>query len=211
MILINKHINNEPREWIDYKNTPGVIYAPHPALRAALLEEQGYICAFCMRRIPLIKRDPNEQETSKIAHLESRGNNPARWGDYMNLVVCCPGNINGDAHCDKSQGASNVTLSLFNIQVQNSISYGSHTGEIKSANAFWNNEIDRILKLNNTLLKANRREALSGIRHLLEKKKWTKAAIREKYEQWAEKDDSGNLKSYCGIVIWYFGKKLKAA
>ncbi len=208
MILINKNVNNEPQSWIDYKNTPGVSYAPHPHLRAALLEEQGNICAFCMRRIPLTKRDPTENETSKIAHLETRANNPARWGDYTNLVVCCPGNINGEAHCDKSQDSTNVTLPLFNIQLQNSISYGSHTGEIKSNNSSWSDEIIQVICLNNELLKANRRETLDGIRQVLEKKKWTRAAIQEKFDQWSQKDAEGNYKPYCGIVIWYLKKKL---
>ena len=50
MILINK--NQEPKEWTEYCSTPGVTYQSIPELVDALLKEQGYICAYCMRRIP---------------------------------------------------------------------------------------------------------------------------------------------------------------
>lgn len=59
MILITK--NKEPKEWTEYRNTPGVDYQAIPELVQSLLKEQGYICAYCMRRIPqqdkLYKKD----------------------------------------------------------------------------------------------------------------------------------------------------------
>ena len=50
MILITK--NKEPKEWTEYRNTPGVDYQAIPELVQSLLKEQGYICAYCKRRIP---------------------------------------------------------------------------------------------------------------------------------------------------------------
>ena len=209
MILINKNPSNEPNSWKEYKHTPGVDYTPNKDLRDALLAEQGYICAFCMRSVPLSKKDPSERETSKIAHLLSRTNHPDKKLDYENLVICCAGNINGEAHCDKSQGASDITLPLFNIQLQNSIIYRSYTGEINSSNEDWNEQINKVLNLNHAILKLNRLEALNGVRQVLEKKKWTKAQIQDKLEAWANLDRDNKLKPYCGIVIWYLQKKLK--
>jgi hypothetical protein len=211
MILINKNLANEPDSWKAYKTTPGVNYAPSNDLRNALLAEQGYICAFCLRTLPLSKRDPSENETSKIAHLLSRTNHDDRKLDYNNMVICCAGNINGQAHCDKSQGSSDVTLPMFNIQLQNSITYGAYSGEISSSDAGWDSQIKTLLNLNNTLLKLNRIEALKGIRQILENKKWTKAQIQEKLEEWTSFDNDGKLKPYCGVVIWYLQKKLRAA
>jgi len=206
MILINK--GAEPASWTAYRLTPGVHYAPSADLRNALLAEQGYICAFCMRGIPVTKKDPNEAEESKIAHLESRANNPGKQLNYNNMVVCCPGNINGSAHCDKSQGSNNVTLPLFNIQLQQSIRYSTLHGEIKSSNNVWDAEINNILSLNNPLLKYNRIQTLIGVRRVLEPLKWRKAKIREKLTQWTSLDPNGKLKPYCGIVIWYLRKKI---
>jgi uncharacterized protein (TIGR02646 family) len=209
MIQIPKRTENEPQKWVDYKNTPGVDYAPHPALRNALLQEQGHICAFCMRPIPLKKRDPGEAEFSKIAHLLSRRNHTDRKFDYDNMVLCCPGNINGDSHCDKSQGYTDITLPLFNPLLQQTITYNSHTGEIKSGNPDWNNEIKNVLKLNNSRLKINRRAVLDGVRQVVEDKKWKKAKIKEQLQLWDSTDKDGKRKPYCGIVIWYLNKKLK--
>jgi len=209
MIRINKQPAHEPQSWVDYRNTPGADYSPSADLRNALLAEQGYICAFCMRRVPVAKRDPNEAEYSKIAHVLSRTNHGERKLRFDNMVICCPGNINGTAHCDKSQGSADITLPLFNIQLQNSIFYGNYTGEIKSGNADWNTEMNSLLCLNNETLKNNRTQTLEGIRAVLEKKKWTKAELQNKLDEWTNFDAAGRLKPYCGIAIWYLEKKLR--
>ncbi len=125
------------------------------------------------------------------------------------MVICCAGNINGQAHCDKSQGSSDVIIPMFNIQLQNSIAYGSYSGEISSSNTGWDAQIKTLLNLNNSFLKINRIEALKGIRQILEKKKWTSAQIQEKLKEWTNYDN-GKLKPYCGVVIWYLRKKLRA-
>lgn len=48
MKLIVKH--KEPKEWVEYRNTPNVSYESKPFLREALYDEQGGICAYCMSR-----------------------------------------------------------------------------------------------------------------------------------------------------------------
>jgi uncharacterized protein (TIGR02646 family) len=133
MIPIHKNPAREPGSWKAYRQTSGADYAPNEALRHALLAEQGHICAFCMRRIPLDPKDPNETQRSKIAHLLARARHPDRKFDYENMVLCCTGNLNGQPHCDKSQGAADITLPLFGPQLQTAVSYGSYSGEIKCA------------------------------------------------------------------------------
>lgn len=208
MIPIHKNPANEPESWKAYRETPGADYAPSTDLRQALLAEQGHICAFCMRRIPLSKKDPNEAETSKIAHLLARARHPDRKFDYANMVLCCPGNINGQPHCDKSQGSADVTLPLFGPQLRAEISYGLHTGEIKCPQEEWRIQITEVLNLNTPLLRANRLQALNGVRQILETKKWTRSKLMEKLEEWNGVDRQGKLKPFCGIVGWYLQKKL---
>lgn len=66
---------SEPKEWMVYRRfTPEADYEANPELRKSLLEEQGYICAYCMRRIPV--RDKNSNETSRIEHILSREKHP---------------------------------------------------------------------------------------------------------------------------------------
>lgn len=205
MIKINK--KKEPIEWTKKKLTPNFTqYSAIPELRTALLKEQGYLCAYCMRRIPV--KDFSETETSKIEHLKSRNNFPDLQLNYDNMVICCPGNINGNSHCDKSKGHDSLSFSPFDISVQSSITYGTKDGEIKSTNAIINDDINRFLSLNNTMLKANRIATLDGIRAILEKNKWRKAQLEIKLAEWNTKENQ-KLKPYCGIVIWYLEKKLR--
>ena len=62
-------------------------------LRQSLLEEQGYLCAYCMSKI---------RDKVKIEHYEPR--NTQNELDYSNLLAVCTGNSEGDSfkhqHCD---------------------------------------------------------------------------------------------------------------
>lgn len=62
MIEIKK--GQEHKAWTNRKCTPGVDYNATPELKSALLEEQGYLCAYCMRRI--------SYENMKVEHIKSR-------------------------------------------------------------------------------------------------------------------------------------------
>ena len=205
MIKINK--GNEPTSWRVYRLTPGVAYQATEELRDALLKDQGYICAYCMRVIPV--RDTGNPETSRIEHIKCRDRYEELELDYNNMVICCPGIIDGTEHCDKSKGNQDISFNLFHPAFQDSISYSSKDGKIKSSNAVWDNEINQKLQLNNNRLKYNRQYALDGIRSLLEKKKWRRAELESKLREWSVPDQDGKLKTYCGVVIWYLEKKLR--
>ncbi|KAA6337781.1 hypothetical protein EZS27_014164 [termite gut metagenome] len=101
----------EPQEWEEYRNTPGATYQSIPPLREALFREQGYICAYCMRRIPC--KDTNSNEDIRIDHIKCREKYPNLQLDYRNMVICCPGAINNDFHCDKKKGASDISFTPF--------------------------------------------------------------------------------------------------
>ncbi len=208
MIQINK--GSEPAEWSEKCKTPGFgKYEPIPELRSALIKEQGYICAYCMRRIPV--DDPNEKETSKIEHIHSRTEYPNLQLDFSNMVICCPGNIGNNAHCDKSKAHKSISFDIFKPQLEESISYESRNGKIKSSNPDWDKEINdnKTLNLNDSLLMINRQQVLSGVQTILENKKWKKAELQTKLNEWMSKDKDGKYKQYCGIVRWYLKKKLR--
>ena len=104
-----------------------------------------------------------------------------------------------------------LSLSRAGTPVANTITYSIKNGTISSTNKIttWNKEINDTLNLNNTLLAYNRLYVLTGIKEVLEKKKWRKAKIEEKLVEWLNPDANGKLKPYCGIVIWYLQKKLR--
>ena len=162
-----------------------------------------------MREIPVAKKDPGLSETSKIEHIKCREHHADLQLDYNNMVICCPGYINGEEHCDKSKDNSDISFNLFLPALQSSISYSSKDGSIKSSNQQWNDEISSILSLNNSMLKINRKDVLDGVIMALEKKKWRPAEISSKLESWKSKDTKGKMKPYCGIVIWFLERRLK--
>lgn len=205
MIKITK--DPEPQEWRDYRNTPGVVYAARSELRNSLLSEQGYICAYCMQRIPV--QHGNEAERSRIEHVLSREDRPDLQLVYNNMVVCCPGNYDNVPHCDRSKGSFSVTFSLLTDQLPNSISYRSKGGEILSSNADWSLELNDRLHLNHARLKSNRKQALEAVIATLGSQNWRNNDIRRELDLWIERDRNGYKRPYCGIVIWFLERKLR--
>lgn len=204
MIRIEKQ--REPKEWTCYRNTPGARYQAIPELRDSLLKEQGYICAYCMRRIPC--RDANSTESTRIEHLKCRKLHPDLELDYHNMVVCCPGAITDDFHCDKRKEDAEISFDVFSENFIETLSYGSKDGTLKSSIPQWNDELNEVLHLNNELLKANRREALRAVQMFLERTP-NVATVRRKLDEWIQKDCQGKYRPYCGIVIWYLQRWLR--
>ncbi len=208
MIQINKGI--EPVEWTAKKATPGFTeYEPIPELRDALLIEQGYICAYCMRRIPA--KDVKVDATSKIEHIKSQEDRDDLQLNYANMAICCPGNLNDEAHCDKLKGSSSVTFNLHTHALQQSIEYASKDGFIRSTNSTWDKEMNDLLNLNHPMLKANRKETLWGIIEYLNTTKWSTQTVNNKLNQWRQLNAEGKYFEFCGIIIWYLEKKLRVA
>jgi uncharacterized protein (TIGR02646 family) len=190
-----------------YRLTKGVDYEAIPELRDSLLNEQGYICAYCMRRIPV--RDDNSNETSRIEHIKSRTNFPHLKFDYNNMIICCPGAINTDIHCDKKKGDSNISFNIFDENFIDTIFYKTKNGIMESSNLQWNEDINEVLNLNNELLKQNRKAVIEGIVEVLGKNVWSEAQLSSQLIKWKSFDKEHKLKEYCGIVIWYLTQKTR--
>lgn len=200
---------SEPHEWTEYRLTPGAHYEASPALRQALLEEQGYLCAYCMRRIPV--HDANSNETTRIDHILSRRNHSELQLNYSNMVVCCPGAINTSFHCDKQKGENDVTFNLYDDHFFDTLSYSSKDGKLQSSDAESNRQINTLLNLNHALLKRNRLETLRGVIRMLDRMGWTVSTLRHQIDTWDNKDQQGCFKPYNGIVVWFLKKKMKQA
>ena len=227
MILITK--NKEPKEWTKYKSTPGVDYQAIPELVQSLLKEQGYICAYCMRRIPtkdkIYRKDGVNfvytNEDHRIEHIKSRELHDDLKLDYTNMVVCCPGHIGTQDHCDRLKGPKDISFSPIDKQFIETIRYSSK-GEISSTNDVYNNEMKDVLNLNTELLRKNRRSMLTEVINKINStcrkgKSWDKKILErflKKYsEKHSEEDEEGTKEKYypyCGIIIWYLQKKLQA-
>ena len=212
MVTIKK--GKEPQAWVEKRNTPGFTqFESSEELKQSLLEEQGYICAYCMRRLPA--DDPNTDATSKVEHIKPRSKYPDLQFDYKNLVICCPGNLECQPHCDNCKGDGSVSFDLFNPQLEDSITYLTFDGTIKSNNGTWDQEINLVLNLNHPTLKANRKEKLTGVITVLnslhkDSASWSSKAIQAELRRCQNRDRSGKRQPFAGIVIAFLKKRLTA-
>ena len=197
----------DPKKWTQYRLTSGVGYASISELREALLKEQGYICAYCMRKIP--QKDKYVNEDSHVEHIRSRHKYPASALSYRNMVICCSGAINEDFHCDRLKADDDITFNLFDDHFIDTLSYSSKDGKIESTNAVYQTEIEDFLNLNHALLKLNRKKVLTGLIQCMNKSGWNKSVIQKQLDVWSCKNTKEELNPYCGVVIWYLKNKLK--
>ena len=218
MRKINK--GKEPNGLKEYRAIPGANYKDMSTtckdeLRDSLLKDQGYICAYCMRHIPANDKDSNT--ATKIEHIQCQTYHPDRDLDYTNMVICCPGVIDGAAakrqHCDTKKGESDITFDLFSDAFISTLSYGSKSGEITSSNTAYNKEINETLNLNYSLLKVNRARVIKAIQQSGipkdNKGRWLKSDIIKLIKRWNNIGSDGKYKEYCGIAVWYLNKQLK--
>lgn len=213
MILIRKQ--HEPESLRRFRLTPGADFDGMPAaekneLRLALIKEQGYICAYCMRRIRL-------DGVTRIEHYEKR--TAENQLDYDNLLLCCSGGegkVNpAEYTCDKCKQDKKLHLSPLEEADMNTIRYTSN-GKMISSNEVYQKDLDEVLNLNdpNGYLIKNRKAALEVVRGYLKnhlKSGQTAEALLYKLDAFYSKPNaSGELEEYVGIIRWYIEKKLKA-
>ena len=218
MILIRK--KSEPKEWLKHRSTPGVDYESIPQLVDSLLEEQGYICAYCMRRIPckdrLYKKDGINfvltGEDHRIEHILSREKHEDKKLDYSNMVICCPGHIGNEDHCDRLKGSNDITFSPLDQNFIATLSYKTD-GEIVSSNAQYNKEINEVLNLNTKLLKENRKNTWEAVKKELIAqrggKPWNKTILSAYIKKYSSLNKQLKMIPYCGVVLYFLQKKLK--
>jgi len=144
MKYIEKKMNNEPRSLRTYRSTPGAAYdsCNKTDIREALLNEQGYLCAYCMRRI--------KSKTTDIEHYLAQSNDPKLKLNYRNMLGVCnvsEGMPSKEQHCDKSRGNQILSINPLGKGCENEIKYGSD-GEIYSGNSSVNHDLNIKLNLN---------------------------------------------------------------
>lgn len=219
MIKINKR--SEPREWTAFRLTSGAEYEAKPYLVDALLEEQGYICAYCERRIPVrdLTGTPGAED-HKVEHVLCREKHPEKEHsmDYQNMVACCPGRCHsGEPHCDTSKGDRDLSFSPVNSDIIDTLSY-KNDGEIVSSRDDWNTEINVVLNLNQEFLKENRKYAWLGVIKIINKatpnrKRALIESTLEKYKQRHPFSYKGKpttaYKEYCGFICYMLERRLK--
>jgi len=202
----------EPNSLTSYKRLPGAIYdgpnftSVKADIRSKLLNEQGYTCAYCMQRISIGEM--------KVEHWAPQDRHPNLQLTYQNLLGCCKGNeghrINAQT-CDTRKANSTLRYSPANAndRINGRIKY-SGDGTIKSSEADFDLDLNRVLNLNYTRLKSNRNAAINTIQKLLNNKQGVrnKDSIKKLIIKVNGRNSENMLQPFYGVMITYLTSKL---
>ena len=227
MIYIKK--GPEPGALIRYRHQPNASFDDmdadvKKALRESLLKEQGYLCAYCMRRI-------NDAQDTKIEHYKAR--TPENELQYHNLLAVCRGGEDGPPSarcCDTKKENRPLYISPLSQRDMSRIYY-SNNGEVhsydlterefsyidsngKKREGYTSPDQDLQDCLNLNYEKGTpmmgRRTALRKFQKELHpyKSDKSKRNFLEKMKSFYS-EPRDELEPYVGILRWYIDKKLK--
>ena len=179
-------------------------------LRQALVSEQRALCCYCMGRIR------PDAESMKIEHWRCQKRYRDQELDYRNLLAACRGGHgkpSRDQHCDTRKGDADLEWNPAAPahHVETRIGYGLD-GTICSHEENFDTQINEVLNLNLSVLKAHRKGVLDAI---LRWWRHEKARVRGRvpHERFLRQramhvGDSGELTPYCQVAVWWIDQKL---
>lgn len=216
--------DREPRRLLQYRQQQGASYEEmdrevKEELLEQLLEEQGHLCAYCMRRIPEKRTLPESVPAVTIEHWLPRNpqdhENFGQGLDYKNMFAVCSGNRGcGDRKkmtCDAYRGNVPLKVNPCDAETLCGITYTS-SGRIQSSNAEIDEDLNKRLNLNceKISLPENRKRALQTMIEET-RKECGKGNITLYCKRKLEKirDAKDPKIPYVGILIWWLEKKIK--
>ena len=225
MIKIQK--NREPAALTQYRQLPFASYENMHGARTgrllpdgtaedvyhvvleSLMREQGYICAYCMRRIPEKRGYPQ----STIEHIKPQSKCSAEEKlDYKNMLAVCSGNRNASSDdlktCDARRGNQDLSLNPLKPDTIATIKYRAN-GRIYSDIRSIDDELNKVLNLNceaRALINL-RKSALNALQKTIRAKGWEGNKTQYRYLL-DEYQQSGQKKEYVGILINWLQKHI---
>lgn len=215
-----RYINNrnkEPLELFNYRNnTPDATYdgfMDRRIVRQSLVDEQGYICAYCMGKIE-IDTCSIEHYISQKHHLDSpytEEQHKCQSLLYSNMIGVC---INNAEHCDKLRG--NIPLKILDPHKPtceelvtynfngNILPAGREKDMVKEDIKTLGLDCDKLVKLR----KAVWDEIWDRFNKEHEKKEWSKElflkyALKYRTKQ-LKRHGIYKLHAYCNFIAWGF-------
>lgn len=176
--------SQEPPALLAYRKTadPNRSYAAFPAkdeLREPLLEDQGSLCCYCMRRI--------DARDMKIEHYRSQHRHPDHALDWRNLLAACSGG-EGQPHaiqtCDTRKGDGDLMLDPRTDNVHAIRYLGS--GRLVVEDPDHVDDVEHRLNLNATELRQARAQAIDNLRRELARRFGASSWRRQDLERYLE-------------------------
>lgn len=154
---------NKTRTWKTFKRNSEIKHL----VRNSLLNEQGYICCYCGKKI-------ENNELSTIEHLKCKDNYKNLEMDYNNLLISCNGGREERSirdeffplSCDAHKDNDNIEVTPLDINCEEEFLY-SDSGEIIGRSDKAERTIEK-LNLNNSNLIHLRKAALEPFVELID-------------------------------------------
>lgn len=186
-------------------------------VRESLINEQGHICCYCMRRIFMHEKDT--RPITKIEHFLCQTDNSDKELDYKNMLIACmggEGTRKGLQTCDTRKRNAILSINPTNASrnIDNLIKYKSN-GEIYSTDDTLNEELKSVLNLNLKRLVENRRIVYEEVQNRIriEGQKQGNKVLPKKFleDEKAKllKMNKGKFKEYCMVGVYLINKKLE--
>jgi uncharacterized protein (TIGR02646 family) len=221
--VIHIHKGPEPRELVQHRaSARDASYSDFrelDALRAALVRDQGYLCAYCMQRIAPTPTGMKIEHwyPQHPADAGASGQSPPPRGplDFGNLLGVCAGGPHrppSEQHCDTRKGNRLLTIDPLD-HPERFLSYGTD-GSIRATGPAMQPQLDDVLNLNLERLRYNRIRAWDGAYQVLKRggaRSFRPGVLLRHMERLGRPDHAGRRTEYCGYVAFFLEKKLRRA
>ena len=185
----------------DYDN-----YQDKDALREALVSEQQGLCCYCMGRIR------PDAKHMKVEHWRCQAHYPGEQLSYRNLLGACLGGEGkpfSSQHCDTRKGDADLRWNPADSThvIEARVRYDPD-GTIRSNDAVFDAQLNRVLNLNLAILKNNRKGVLDAVLCWWHghPKPVPQGRIERQRDKYAA--GSGELAPYCQVAVWWLQRKL---
>ena len=171
-------------------------------LYADILEEQHYLCAYCMSRIDFPENTSPSQKVT-IDHYRSQAHNPDSAMSYGNMLGSC-------VRCQNNKGSEELSVNPLNKDDISTVSYLS-SGEIRSSRPDIEKDFE-LLELNSEFLRGARKAVRGAfIERLRSKYGGGKITVGEWNRIKRVLSDKEKYDPFIGIVIWFIEKQIRKA
>lgn len=184
-------------------------------VRLQLVREQGWLCAFCMRRVEEGVCQGDREPTMKIAHRVPVAVESSRALDWGNLFGSCDGGQRsggGVRTCDYRQGETTLRVDPSDRACVARLRFerrDTRTGLFLTSDApELRRDVEETLNLNGGELPMYRQKIwelfLREVRHAHPRGHWELAVRRAFFERWRSRGGE-RLREYLGVVEYKLG------
>lgn len=204
----------EPKSLTTYKGTPGASYGgwtDRKDTKNQLLVEQGFLCAYCTKRICF--------DDMKIEHITAQSDKAGEEKrlTYSNFLAVCTGGPGSkrmeNLSCDSCRGNDELKVNPLDRNTLQQIFYKKN-GEIHSKDADIEKDLTKTLNLNcdkhpHYFCENRRRVKKKALQSLKKKGDWSDSSLRKVKSLLLQKNDRGELPPFTDFALYEIEKRLK--